>query len=71
MRLNELAPGKASYNLACIQALRGDADGCRKWLLDSEERGFLPSRDHLLNDSDLNGVRQLPWFAEIVARAKA
>jgi tetratricopeptide (TPR) repeat protein/NAD-dependent SIR2 family protein deacetylase len=63
---NTIVSGSASYNLACAYSLLGDAESCRTWLLDSKTHGKLPSREHLLNDPDLAGVRDLPWFAELL-----
>jgi tetratricopeptide (TPR) repeat protein len=64
----ELGPGSGSYNLACIASLQGDADECRKWLLNSFEHGELPTKQHLLDDSDLESVRSLDWFQDLLAK---
>lgn len=62
-RLNE---GRASYDLACIAALRGEKDSCREWLHRSAETGFLPDRGHIDSDSDLDIVRQEDWFVALM-----
>jgi cytochrome c-type biogenesis protein CcmH/NrfG/NAD-dependent SIR2 family protein deacetylase len=64
---NKIVPGSGSYNMACAYGIRGDADACRRWLVDAREHGKLPSREHLLNDPDLASVREHPWFAELLS----
>ena len=61
-KAESLVPGDGAYNLACIEARKGNEDSCRAWLIKSKEFGKLPSREHLLQDSDLSSVRQLDWF---------
>ncbi|MCE9535011.1 MAG: hypothetical protein K8R65_01195, partial [Nitrospirae bacterium] len=61
-KAESLVPGAGAYNLACIEARRGNEDGCQAWLTKSKELGKLPSREHLLQDSDLSSVRQKDWF---------
>ena len=65
-RLNELSPGEGEYNLACISALRGDENACHEHLQASQDAGLLPSRKHLLDDADLESVREASWFTEFL-----
>ena len=60
-------PGHASYNLACLKALQGDEQGCRAYLEESRETGFLPGTQHLAEDSDLDSVRHTEWFRKFVS----
>jgi hypothetical protein len=60
----------AAYNLACIAALQGEPDECRRWLNLCAEKGKLPSRKHMIADSDLESIKGEPWFTDILARAK-
>src|SRR5207253_1017600 len=62
-----LRPGASSYNLACMHALRGDADEARRWLEQSKELGALPTRDKLIDDGDLDGIRDEEWFKNFIA----
>ncbi|AXF86325.1 hypothetical protein DTO96_102072 [Ephemeroptericola cinctiostellae] len=55
------------YNLACCEALLGNFEGCRVKLLHCKDRNTLPTQAHLLADDDLIGVRDLPWFAGLLA----
>lgn len=57
-----VSPGAGSDNLACVNAVEGREDECKKWLQKSKDLGTLPSRDHLLNDADLESVRDREWF---------
>lgn len=65
-RAELLAPGVGAYNLACIEARRGNEDSCRSCLIKSKELGKLPSREHLSQDPDLSSVRQRDWFQSIL-----
>jgi tetratricopeptide (TPR) repeat protein len=62
--------GGDAYNLACIAALQGKTNECRRWLNLCAERGTLPSRKHMIADSDLESIKGEPWFTDILARAK-
>jgi len=59
---NVLKLGSGAYNLACIAALQGRPEDCRHWLEVSRDNDFLPDRAHLEKDTDLDPVRELPWF---------
>jgi MinD-like ATPase involved in chromosome partitioning or flagellar assembly len=67
----QLRVGSGAYNLACVAALRGDHENCRRWLERSRAASKLPSRQHLMTDTDLDSVRNAPWFAELLSSAKA
>jgi tetratricopeptide (TPR) repeat protein len=54
------------YNFACLHALLGEAEECRKALFHCKDKGTLASKDHLTTDKDLDSVRDLPWFAELL-----
>jgi Tfp pilus assembly protein PilF len=62
-----LEPGKASYDLACLHALRGNGDEARRWLERSKELGTLPTPEKLAADTDLDGIRDEEWFKDLVA----
>ena len=61
-RAEEIRPGSGAYNLACLCALGSDEEGCRKWLEKSKQLGTLPNRVHVMNDPDLESVREREWF---------
>ena len=56
-----------AYNLACVAALRAREEECREWLNVDKRCGTLPDRRHLESDTDLDGVRDEPWFREFLA----
>jgi len=60
-----LKEGSCAFNLACIAALLGQADDCRRWLQVRLKQGKLTAK--LMKDSDLDSVRDLPWFKEVIA----
>lgn len=66
---NDAHRGAGAYNLACIAALRGRAAEARDWLEVGAATGSLPRKAHLLADSDLEAIRNEPWFALVLARA--
>ena len=63
---NIIRLGWGSYDLACIAALTGREDECRKWLEDSRDTGHLPSKQHLEEDTDLDSMRDTDWFKEFL-----
>ena len=66
----KVRPGTGAYNLACVYALLGRAEPAEHWLRQSYAHKSLPTRSHLEADTDLDPVRHLPWFAEILALAE-
>lgn len=62
-----LQPGLAAYDLACLASLRRDEAETRMWLLKAKELGSLPSAEHVINDPDLDWLRQAPWLKELLA----
>ncbi len=61
--------GEGSYNLACICSLQKRFEESEKWLRTCIEYKTLPNRKHLEEDIDLNNVRDLPWFQDILTQA--
>ena len=65
-KANAIQAGTASYNLACIYGLRGDKDACLKALENARDKVTLPEADEILNDPDLEGVKEQDWFVEFM-----
>lgn len=63
--------GSAAYNLACIYALRGDEQACQQALQRAREFGSLPDIANILEDVDMDSVKQAQWFKEFVETLKA
>jgi hypothetical protein len=63
---NAIQAGSASYNLACIHAIRGEDEACRAALEDAREHGSLPGMGAILNDADLAHVQHRKWFNEFM-----
>jgi tetratricopeptide (TPR) repeat protein len=57
----------ASYNAACVYALRGDKDAALKWLETAAQKGF-DRASHIAEDTDMDALRDEPRFKEIVAK---
>ena len=68
LKAEEISKGTGSYNLACLAALRGDVKQCREWLDRAHRKGTLPARKYLQTDSDLELVRNLPWFKSFLKK---
>ncbi|MEW5945460.1 MAG: hypothetical protein AB1742_04600 [bacterium] len=66
LEAEKIVRGFGAYNLACINALRGCDEECRKWLEISNEKGFLPGKDHIEKDTDLNSMKDKAWFKEFM-----
>ena len=66
----QVKPGSAAYNLACLNAVKGDVEACRHWLEKSSQLGTLPGRETLLNDPDLQSVREHDWFKKLLEEGR-
>lgn len=64
---NAIHAGSASYNLACIYGLRNESDACLHALENSKNRGSLPDADDIINDPDMDTLKNQPWFIEFMA----
>ena len=67
MHAEALKEGASAYNLACIASLRGREEECRDWLHVAQRCGTLPDRLQLESDTDLDTMRDKPWFQEFLA----
>ncbi|MBW8002435.1 MAG: hypothetical protein FVQ80_10505 [Planctomycetes bacterium] len=65
LKAESLKIGSGAYNLACLYALRGDEENCKKWLKVGEDKGTLFTRDEAMKDEDLKIVRGQAWFKKI------
>ncbi|HLT40794.1 MAG TPA: hypothetical protein VK034_31170 [Enhygromyxa sp.] len=59
---------KHAHNLACASAKAGRPDDARIALAESLKRGGVDATASAKKDSDLATVRELPWFAELLAK---
>lgn len=69
-KAEKIQQGSASYNLACIYALQNEGDACLKALESAREHGLVPDEQDIINDNDLENIKQLPLFAEFIASLK-
>ncbi|KAF3977684.1 MAG: hypothetical protein HFP77_05660 [Methylococcales symbiont of Iophon sp. n. MRB-2018] len=65
--VEEVHPGTAAYNLACLHALQSKAEDCLKALETARDCGVAPNEEDILNDPDLNNVKQLSWFSGFIS----
>jgi len=70
-KAGKIQKGSAAYNLACIYALRSDEQACQKALEQAKEFGSLPDVANILDDVDMDNVKQAQWFNEFVEMVKA
>jgi len=68
-RVEVLQPGKAQYSLGCLYAVQGEPELAREALETAENAGKLETRQHMEQDRDLDSLRDLPWFIELLERA--
>ena len=57
-----ITPGSTTYNLACIQSLRGEFDAAKESLEAARDFGSLPDKEDILKDPDLATARRKKWF---------
>ena len=69
-KCEQMKEGFAAYNWACLSSLRGDEAGCKKWLEKSKQFGPLPSLNNIMEDSDLENVRDKDWFRKFIKNLK-
>ena len=67
-RSRELNPDKL-YNFACLEALEGNLEECRKHLEHCLVAGTLPIKNIIMEDRDLEAVRDKDWFKALVEKA--
>jgi tetratricopeptide (TPR) repeat protein len=60
----------ASYNVACVHALKGDADAAFAWLDKAVAAGFV-DLDHLRGDTDFDALRKDARMARLEAAVQA
>ncbi|NJB66422.1 cellobiose-specific phosphotransferase system component IIA [Desulfobaculum xiamenense] len=65
-----ITPGMGAYNRACVAAMRGQGEDCRRWLERNFELKATPPAERLATDSDLDSVRGEQWFKDLVAKRR-
>ncbi|MCF7986009.1 MAG: hypothetical protein K9L60_00420 [Methylovulum sp.] len=63
---NAIHKGTASYNLACIFALRGEHEACLQALEHSRDNGSLPDATEIIVDPDMSNVYNQTWFVDFI-----
>jgi tetratricopeptide (TPR) repeat protein len=66
-RAEQLRPGAGAYTLACVSALQGNADDCKKWLERAKGSEFWPDGHYAASDEDFAAMRALDWFITLTA----
>jgi hypothetical protein len=61
-KANAIQAGSASYNLACIHALRDEKQACLEALENAKNRGYLPEAEEIMADPDLDKAKNQLWF---------
>lgn len=64
----ELEPGRGAYNLACAYAQLGNERECRDWFKRALKGRYMPSKQLVEQDPDLEPVRQHEWFLNLLAK---
>ena len=66
IKAKDINPQKL-YNLACVYSLQGKESEAQDCLKTCKAAGTLPSKNHLLEDSDLKPVTDKKWFKEFIS----
>lgn len=67
-KANAIQAGSASYNLACIYGLRNEEEACLQALENAKNKGSLPDAEEIMNDPDLDNVKEQPWFIGFIEK---
>ncbi|MBU1260958.1 MAG: hypothetical protein KJ757_00925 [Planctomycetes bacterium] len=66
LQAEQIKKGGGAYNLACIAAIEGNEEECKKWLKIGEEAGELENREWAMKkDEDLKAYWDKDWFKAI------
>jgi Tfp pilus assembly protein PilF len=68
-RAEKAKVGGRAYLSACLNALIGDELGCRMALMTAHKSNLLPPREYILNDPNLESVRDEDWFRLFIENA--
>jgi len=66
LKAEQIQQGTASYNLACLYALQNNKEACFKSLKKAQDYGIFPDKQTILDDTDLDNVKQLAEFDEFI-----
>ncbi len=61
----KLDPDKV-YNQACLYSILDENDNFREKLLHCKQSNTLPDKNFLMQDRDLDNIRNEPWFKELL-----
>lgn len=61
-KANAIQSGSASYNIACIHALRDEKQACLEALENAKNKGYLPDAEEIMSDPDLDKAKNQLWF---------
>lgn len=64
-KAERIKKGVSTYYLACVCALKGEEEECRRWLTAAQGTQSMPSKEQAMEDEDLASVRDREWFQEI------
>ena len=59
-------PGSGAYNLACVEAMEGDAHEAVGWLQLSESSGEQLSRAQIAKETNFDRIRNEPEFISFI-----
>lgn len=66
--MEAIKEGRGSYNLACVEAQRGNIAAAIKWLrLGKDKSSAFPDCAHIAADSDFDRIRDEPEFRKVLA----
>ncbi len=69
MQVDELKNYYSIYNLACQYAKEGDRESAKDWLEQISANAHALHCKHLQEEQDLETVRALPWFKDLIDEA--
>jgi tetratricopeptide (TPR) repeat protein len=67
IKAEKIKGGAGTYNIACLYSLKGNVNESLAWLEKCLKNNSIPSRSHILADSDLDNIKNKDEFLTLIA----
>jgi tetratricopeptide (TPR) repeat protein len=67
IKAEKIKGGAGTYNVACLYSLKGKVNESLAWLEKCLKNNSIPSRSHILADSDLDNIKNKDEFLTLIS----